>query len=277
MSHDTSSWILLNNRESFPLLGLGLFKMPDNKDTAELILKALEHNYRLLDTASVYGNESAVGDAIKKSGLKRDEIFITTKLWNEDHGYAEAKRALELSLKRLALDYVDLYLIHWPVPGKRRETWAAIEDMYDEGLCKSIGVSNYLKPHLVELFTYCRIKPAVNQIELSPFNYLSREETVQFCRKNDIHIQSYSPLTKGLRLTDPRLNRIADSYYRSPAQILLRWAIQEGIAVIPKSSRFEHIIENSRIFDFSLSEKDMQLLSSMNENLATGWNPEDIP
>ncbi len=265
----------LNNQERIPVLGCGFFKVPDGHQTIDAVLDALALGYRLIDTASVYGNERSVGEAIKRSGINRDEIYVTTKLWNEDQGYEQAKRALEGSLKKLSMTYVDLYLLHWPVAGKRQESWRAIEDLHDRGFCKSIGVSNYLKPHLVELLMHCRVKPVVNQLEISPFNYLSRLDTIQFCRKNDIHIEAYSPLTKGLKLSDPRLLKIARKYYRSPAQVLLRWSLQEGFTAIPKSSGKEHLLENSKVFDFSLSISDMDLLSAMNENLTTGWNPED--
>ena len=277
MELSINATVSLNNLAQMPLLGIGLFKIPETDIAIDSVKSALEIGYRLIDTATVYGNESAVGIAIKDSGIKRADIFLTTKLWNEDHGYKAARKALEASLKRLDTHYLDLYLIHWPVPGIRLESWRALEDMMEEGLCRSIGVSNYMKRHLVELLMNCRIKPAVNQIELSPFNFLHREDVIQFCRKNEIHIEAYSPLTKGLKLNDPRLIRMAHRYYKTPAQLLLRWAMQEGFTVIPKSVKKERLLENARIFDFNLSPEDMSFLNSMNESLVTGWDSIDLP
>lgn len=271
------STVALNTSDPMPMMGLGVFKVPDGEETQQIVGAALEAGYRMIDTASVYGNEASVGRAIADSGISRNDVFITTKLWNEDQGYDEARKALESSLKKLGTDYVDLYLVHWPVVGKRLESWRALEDMASEGMCKAIGVSNYMKRHLVELLMNCRTKPAVNQIELSPFNYKYREDVVRFCRKNDIQVTAYSPLTKGLKLNDPRILKLAQRYYKSPAQILIRWALQEGFIVIPKSSNKERIYENINVFDFTISDDDMMLLSELNENLVTGWDPSDMP
>lgn len=268
---------ILNSGHSIPLLGLGAFKIPDGISAVSVFEQAFEAGYRHVDTARVYGNEASVGKAIRQSSIPRDEIFLTTKLWNEDHGYTQARKALEKSLRTLQTDYVDLFLIHWPVAGKRMESWRALEDMMEEGLCRSIGVSNYMKRHLAELLMNCKIKPAVNQIEMHPFIYGYREDLVMFCRKNDIHISAYSPLTKGLKLNDPRLVGMARRYFKSPAQILIRWALQEGFSVLPKSENKERLQENLRVFDFTLPEEDMAMLNKMNEDLVTGWDPTDMP
>lgn len=277
MERTINSTLSLNSSSQMPVLGLGLFKMTDGEIAQQAVLNALEVGYRHIDTASVYGNEASVGKAIAESGLDRSLVFLTTKLWNEDQGYKSTRRALEASLRRLKTDYVDLFLIHWPVAGKRLESWRALEDMADEGLCRSIGVSNYMKRHLVELLMNCRTKPAVNQIELSPFNYKYREDVLQFCRKNDIQITAYSPLTKGLKLNDPRLLKLAQRYFRTPAQMLIRWAIQEGFSVIPKTEKAERLYENAGVFDFNISDDDMLFLEALNENLVTGWDPSDMP
>jgi diketogulonate reductase-like aldo/keto reductase len=272
--HSTAA---LTSGHNIPLLGLGAFKIPDGPEAVRVFFQALESGYRHIDTARVYGNEASVGKAIRQSGVPREEIFLTTKLWNEDQGYKKARKALEESLQQLQTNYVDLFLIHWPVEGMRMESWRALEDMHDEGLCRNIGVSNYMKRHLAELLMHCRIKPAVNQIEMHPFIFGKREDLVHFCRKNDIHISAYSPLTKGLKINDPRLAVIARRYFKSPAQILIRWALQEGFSVLPKSADKERQEENLRVFDFNLPEEDMMTLHKMNEGLVTGWDPTDMP
>lgn len=277
MEMTINTTVTLNNLVQMPLLGMGMFKVQDGILAKQVVLAALEAGYRMIDTATIYGNEASVGAGLKESGHAREDIFITTKLWNDDQGYKETRKALENSLRKLGTTYVDLYLVHWPVVGKRLESWKAMEDMYEQGMCRAIGVSNYMRQHLLELLMSCRIKPAVNQIELSPYNYQAREEIVQFCRKNDIHIETYSPLTKGLKLTDPRLLKLSARYFKSPAQILIRWALQHGYSVIPKSERKERIYENASVFDFVISEEDMGVLGALNESLTTSWDPTEMP
>lgn len=267
----------LINGDELPLLGLGVFRSPAGEVTKQAVIHALETGYRHIDTAKIYGNEQAVGQAIRESKINRSEIFVTTKLWSDDHGYDNAINACSQSLKELNLDYVDLYLIHWPVEGKRLDAWRAMETLLDEGKCHGIGVSNYMVLHLKELFDHCSVLPMVNQIELSPYNYLYRKSTVDLCRDQGILLVAYSPLTKGKKLEDPRLLDVVQKYNKSPAQILIRWALQQNFAVIPKSINRDRINENANVFDFSISEEDMDYLDSLNENLITGWDPTNAP
>lgn len=257
-----------------PLFGLGTFQSPRGKIVQDAVQCALKTGYRLIDTAKIYGNEKDVGISIRNSGIPREEIFVTTKLWNSDHGYDSAIAACRTSLKSLGLDFVDLYLIHWPVEGLRLESWRALETLYDEGKCRSIGVSNYMIGHLEELLEFCHVIPAVNQIEFSPYLYLT--ELLEFCQDQNIQLEAYSPLTKGRKLEDSQLITIADKYSKSTAQILIRWVLQKGVVVIPKSSHKERIVENSEVFDFSISPGDMLQLDSFNENLRTAWDPSNV-
>ncbi|MFQ6608906.1 MAG: aldo/keto reductase [Fidelibacterota bacterium] len=266
--------ISLNNGVEMPLFGLGTFQSPRGKIVQDAVQCALKTGYRLIDTAKIYGNEKDVGISIRNSGIPREEIFVTTKLWNSDHGYDSAIAACRTSLKSLGLDFVDLYLIHWPVEGLRLESWRALETLYDEGKCRSIGVSNYMIGHLEELLEFCHVIPAVNQIEFSPYLYLT--ELLEFCQDQNIQLEAYSPLTKGRKLEDSQLITIADKYSKSTAQILIRWVLQKGVVVIPKSSHKERIVENSEVFDFSISPGDMLQLDSFNENLRTAWDPSNV-
>lgn len=247
--------------------------MPSNNQTQKVIDNALRNGYRHIDTASIYRNEETVGNAIKSSLIPREQIFVTTKLWNSDHGYDQAIKALHKSLERLKMDYVDLFLIHWPVQGKRKETWKALETLYKDGKCRAIGVSNYMSPHLVELLDHAEIIPAVNQIELHPYLYTSRMETINLCRTSGILPVAYSPLVKGLKLNDPLLIKTALKYEKSTAQLLIRWALQQGFSAIPKSAVAARVIENMKVFDFEISENDMEVLNNLDENLTTGWDP----
>ncbi len=267
----------MNNALEIPALGLGMYLSPEGSVAERVVLHALEAGYRLFDTASFYGNERSVGRAIRKSVIPRSEVFVTTKLWNSDHGYDSTLRAFQESRERLGLDTVDLYLIHWPVERLRIDTWRAMETLLDEGQCRAIGVSNYMVHHLEELLDHTDVVPAVNQIELHPYNYLSRVEIVNLCSSKGIQVEAYSPLTKGRKLKDPRLGRIATAYGKTPAQILLRWAHERDFIVIPKSNNRERIYENAAIFDFSLSQEHMEKLDSFDQGLATAWDPTDKP
>jgi diketogulonate reductase-like aldo/keto reductase len=267
--------VKLNQGVEMPIFGLGTYQTRRGKETQKAVTYALEAGYRLVDTASMYGNEKDVGEAVGKSGMPREEIFITTKLWNSDHGYNKTLAAFEESLKKLGLSYVDLYLIHWPVEGLRKESWRALERLLKEGKCRAIGVSNYMIWHLKELLESSSTVPAVNQVEFSP--YLYQKELLEFCRRHDIQLEAYSPLTKGHKLNDPKLKEVALKYSKSPAQILIRWALQKQVMVIPKSSRREGILENADVFDFEISDEDMKLLDSFNQNLRTSWDPSTAP
>ncbi len=223
----------------------------------------------------MYRNEADVGAAIAASRIPRGDVFVTTKLWNDDHGYDAALRALDASLERLGLDYVDLYLVHWPVPGARRESWRARERAVADGKARAIGVSNYLVPHLHELLGEAKVAPHVNQIELTPF--LQRRDTRALCAQHGIVIEAYSPLTRGKRLGHPEIVAIAKAVARTPAQVLLRWGIQHGLVVLPKSVHRERIAENGALFDFALDGAQMERLDGLEEGLATGWDPDGAP
>jgi methylglyoxal/glyoxal reductase len=267
----TDAKLPLTNGSSIPQVGLGVWQSPQGAPTQDAVRAALELGYRHVDTARVYRNEHDVGAAVRASGVPRSDVFVTTKLWNDDQGYDSALRALDKSLERLGLDYVDLYLIHWPVADKRRDSWRALEAAFAAGKARAIGVSNYLVPHLDELFAYAKVIPHVNQIELSPF--LQRRDTRALCAKHKIVVEAYSPLTRGERLDHPTVLAIAKATGRTPAQVLLRWGIQQNVVVLPKSVHRERIAENAALFDFTLSADQMRELDGLEENLATGWDP----
>ncbi len=271
----TTATIALATGAQIPQVGLGVWQSPQGAGTRDAVTAALELGYRHIDTARVYRNEPDVGAAVNQSSVPRSEIFVTTKLWNDDQGYDSAQKALDASLKRLALDYVDLYLIHWPVPHKRRESWRALEAAFANGKAKAIGVSNYLVPHLTELLGEAKVKPHVDQIELTPF--LQRRETRALCQQHGIVVEAYSPLTRGARLEDPILGAVAKAAQRTPAQVLLRWGIQHGHVILPKSTRRERIAENAALFDFALDAAQMTKLDRLEEGLATGWDPDGAP
>jgi diketogulonate reductase-like aldo/keto reductase len=288
--------LALNDGHVIPQLGLGVWQTRGATCEAA-VLGALEAGYRHIDTAAMYGNEENVGAAIRTSGIPRENIFVTTKLWNSDHGNPE--RALDTSLRKLKFEYVDLYLIHYPVR-ERRKSWRALEVLQAKGKARSIGVSNFTIRHLTELLAETKTVPAVNQVELHP--YLYQRDLVDFCAAKGIVIEAYSPLTQGERLNDPKLAAIAKKYSaagpkpaasrsrfplvetlsrrsetKSTAQILIRWALQHGWAVIPKSANRRRIFENGDVFDFEITEEDMQLLDRFNENLRTCWDPTNAP
>jgi diketogulonate reductase-like aldo/keto reductase len=284
--------ITLNDGCAIPQLGLGVWQTRAGKACEAAVLGALEAGYRHIDTAAMYGNEESVGAAIKRSGIRREDIFVTTKLWNTDHDNPE--RALERSLGKLNLDYVDLYLIHFPVP-QRRQSWRVLEGLQAKGKARSVGVSNFTIRHLTELLAETDRVPAVNQVEFHP--YLYQRDLLEFCNAKGIVIEAYSPLTHGERLKDPKLVALAKRYpsgaldpagrspwslrdrlsrlaeNRSTAQILIRWALQHGLVVIPKSAKRARILEDADVFDFEITAEDMQVLDGFNENLRTCWDP----
>ena len=252
------------------MLGLGVWQAPPD-ECREAVAAALRLGYRHIDTARIYGNEADVGAAIRDSGIPREQIFVTTKLWNDDQGYDSALRAFDASAKRLGLEYIDLYLIHWPVPGKRLDSWRALEKLHADKRARAIGVSNFLVRHLEELFAKAHEKPAVNQIELTPF--LQRRDTVALCQREKIVVEAYSPLTRGKRLDHPVITALAKELGKSPAQVLLRWGVEKGVVVLPKSVHEARIAENGAIFDFQLTPAQLARLDALEENLATGWDP----
>jgi diketogulonate reductase-like aldo/keto reductase len=266
--------VKLNNGVEMPLFGLGTYQA-SRRGTEDAVLYALEIGYRLIDTAQMYGNEREVGNAVRRSGIPREEIFVTTKLNNSNHGYERALSSLETSLDLMGLSYVDLFLIHWPVEDLRGESWRALEKLLEEGKCRTIGVSNYMTWHLKEILEQSSTVPAVNQVEFSP--YLYQKDLLEFCRSKTIQLEGYSPLTKGENLGDPALGAMASRYSKTSPQILLRWALQKGIVTIPKSTNRERLKENADIFDFEISQEDMESLDSFNIDLRTSWDPTTAP
>lgn len=263
--------LTLNDGHKIPLLGFGVYQSPPGRTTYESVSLALKTGYRHIDTASFYRNEADVGRAVRDCGLPRDEIFVTTKLWNSDQGYDRALKAFEHSLAELGLDYIDLYLLHWPVERRRLDSWKALAEIQRDGRCRSIGVSNYTIRHLEELISASDVIPAVNQVEFSPFLY--QQELLTFCREASIVLEAYAPLTKGVRLSDPVLSRIAARHKRTPAQILIRWCIEHDVVTLPKSNTPSRIEENARVFDFELGADDLMELDSLDEGFRTSWDP----
>ena len=267
--------ILLSNGVAMPQFGLGVWQAEEGVEVEQAVTTALACGYRMIDTAAIYRNERGVGKAIVASGIPRDELFITTKVWNTDQGYDSTLKAYDASLERLQLDYVDLYLIHWPEPraGKFIETWQAFEKLYADERVRAIGVSNFKPTHLAQLLEVAHIVPMVNQVELHP--KLQQHETRAFCKQHDIKVESYSPIMRGSELLqDPVLTELANLHNKTPAQIVLRWHIQNGLIVIPKSVTPSRIQENINIFDFELSDNDMQAIASMNEDKRIGIDPD---
>ena len=268
------STVKLNSDVRMPILGLGVYQSPPGRVTRNAVNLALRVGYRHVDTARIYGNEADVGEAVRESGVPRGDLFVTTKLWNSDQGYDSTLRACEASLKRLGLDYLDLYLVHFPVPDVRKESWRAMETLLKKGRCRAIGVSNFTIRHLEELIEESHVIPSVNQVELHPFLY--QKELLKYCQDRGIQVEAYSPLARGERLQDPRIASLATKYSKSPAQLMIRWGIEHGLVVIPKSTREERIRENSQVFDFDISDDDMRSLDSLNEDLRLNWDPTNV-
>jgi diketogulonate reductase-like aldo/keto reductase len=264
--------IALRDGRAIPQLGFGVFQIPPGELTQVAVEAALTAGYRHVDTAAVYRNEADVGAAIRASGLPPGSVWVTTKLANADQGQARARGAFEASLERLGLDAVDLYLLHWPHE-LRLQSWRVLEELQAESLARSIGVSNFLAPHLDELLAHASVPPAVNQIELSPFLYRSREDTLRRCAEDQIAVEAYSPLTKGRRLDDSTVARVAAEVSRTPAQVLIRWSLQKGFIVLPRSSNAHRIAENAAVFDFALDDPQIAALDALDEGLTTGWDP----
>jgi diketogulonate reductase-like aldo/keto reductase len=268
--------IPLRGGGSIPRLGFGVWQVPTGKVAREAIAAALRAGYRHIDTARIYGNEADVGAAVRASGIPREEIFVTTKLWNDDHGRDAARRAFDRSLDRLGFDYVDLYLIHWPVGGDRVETWRALEEIHADGRARAIGVSNYMPNHLDELAAGARELPAVNQIEIHPF--LQHRAARTWCKEHGVVVEAYSPLTSGERIADPRITAVAKRVGRTNAQVMLRWASQHDLVVLPKSVHEARIRENAAIFDFELDAEAMTALDALEDGYADpSWDPRTQP
>ncbi|OPX57985.1 MAG: 2,5-diketo-D-gluconate reductase A [Methanomassiliicoccales archaeon PtaB.Bin134] len=261
----------LNNGLSVPALGLGTYKLPGRMAYAP-VRAALECGYRHIDTASFYENEEEVGRAIRDSGVPREEVFITSKVWNTEQGYQEALRAFDRTRKRLGTEHLDLYLVHWPVTGKRLETYRALETLYQEGLVRAIGVSNFHQRHLQELYNACQVMPAVDQVEMSPFLY--QKDLLEHCQARDVLVTAFSPFARGRVLQDPTLREIGAAHGKSAAQVIVRWGLQKGMAVIPRSSDPGRIRENSLVFDFCLDREEMHRLDMLHSGLRTTTDPE---
>jgi len=267
-----TSTVTLNNQVKMPQLGFGVFKSAEGKETYQAVRWALEAGYRHIDTAMIYGNEESVGKAIHDSGIPRAEIFLTTKLWNDDMRKDRQEKAFQESLDRLQVDYVDLYLIHWPVAEKFHESWKIMEKIYRTGKARAIGVSNFQQHHLETILADAVIVPAVNQVELNP--QLTQVPLFDFCTGKGILMEAWSPLGGGELVSDPRLAEIGAKYQKSAVQVILRWDLQRGIITIPKSVHKDRIINNTKIFDFELSAQDMADINSLNKDIRTGADPD---
>jgi methylglyoxal/glyoxal reductase len=264
----------LHNGIEIPYVGLGVYQMKDPDETVQAVKSAIETGYLSVDTAAVYGNEESVGQGVKESGADRKNLFITSKVWNSDQGYDTTLKAFETSLKKLDMDYMDLYLIHWPVEGKYKDTWKALERLYSEGLVKSIGVSNFHQHHLEDLMSSSNEKPVINQIECHP--RLSQEQLKAFCQEEKIAVEAWSPIAQGRVLDEPALKQIAEKHGKSSAQVILRWHLQNDVVIIPKSVHASRIKENADLFNFELSTDEMNKINDLNQNERFGPDPDNF-
>lgn len=271
---DLNGTFELHNGVAMPYFGLGVYQSEDGQEVINAVKWALDAGYRHIDTASVYKNEEGVGQAIKESSIERDEIFVVSKVWNSDQGYDSTLKAFEASLKRLDLEYLDLYLVHWPVANKYKETWKALEHLYDQKRVRAIGVSNFMQHHLEDLLAGANTVPMVNQMEFHP--YLVQQPLIDFCNKNNIQYEAWSPMMQGKIFSMEEFKKIAKKYGKSIAQIVLRWDLQKGVITIPKSSNKERIIANADIFDFELSEEDVRQLEAMHKGQRFGPDPNNF-
>ncbi|WP_091024786.1 aldo/keto reductase [Bacillus sp. UNCCL81] len=261
-----------------PIIGLGVFQVEDGQVVIDSVKASIRNGYRSIDTAAIYQNEEGVGqgirEALEENDLKREDLFITSKVWNADLGYQSTIDAFELSLKKLGLDYLDLYLIHWPVEGKYVESWKALETLYKNGKVKAIGMSNFQIHHLKEVMANAEIMPMINQVELHPM--LSQVELREFLKENSIQVEAWAPLMQGQLFENETLSQIANKHNKSIAQVVLRWHLQNGVVIIPKSIKEHRIQENANIFDFELTEEDMNQINSLNQNLRVGPDPDNF-
>ncbi|WP_035423993.1 aldo/keto reductase [Bacillus sp. UNC438CL73TsuS30] len=268
----------LNNGVKMPWFGIGVFKVEEGPELVNAVKTAIKHGYRSVDTAAIYGNEEGVGQGIREgieaAEISREELFVTSKVWNSDLGYESTLAAYETSLQKLGVEYLDLYLIHWPVDGKYKEAWRALETLYKEGRVKAIGVSNFQIHHLEDLMKDAEIKPVINQVEYHP--RLTQKALQEFCREHDIQLEAWSPLMQGQLLDNPVLKEIASKYQKSAAQIILRWDLQNGVVTIPKSTKEHRIVENASVFDFTLTKDEMDQIDRLNQNHRVGPDPDHI-
>lgn len=264
----------LHNGVKMPYLGLGVFQSEEGSEVVNAVKHAIRCGYRHIDTASMYKNEVGVGKGVRESSIPRSDVFVTTKLWNSDHGYDSTMKAFEQSLNRLGFDYIDLYLIHWPVAGKFNDTWKAFEEIYASGRAKAIGVSNFHVHHIQKLMETASIKPMVNQIEFHP--ELQQPSLTTFCKENEIQVQAWSPLMRGKVAEMKELTQIGEKYGKTPVQVALRWNLQNGIITIPKSVKQDRIENNSNIFDFEISNEDMKAIDALDKNARLGPDPDNF-
>ena len=265
---------LLNNGQKMPWLGFGVFQIDDGQDVEQAVMTALETGYRSIDTASLYGNERGVGRAIKKSGIPREDIFLTTKVWNDALRKKRTLEAFEESLERLDTEYVDLYLIHWPVKDCYQDAWKDMEEIYQSGRAKAVGVSNFMVHHLEDILRDCQVVPAVDQVEFHPL--LVQPQLLQFCREHNIQVEAWSPLMAGKIVNVPAVQKMAEKYDKTPAQVTLRWDLQHEVVTIPKSVHANRITENAQLFDFELAPADMDELDALDEGKRVGPDPDDF-
>lgn len=271
---DLQGTVTLSNDVEMPYFGLGVFQSEEGEEVMNAVKWAIEAGYRHVDTAALYRNEKGVGQAILESGIDRKEMFVTSKVWNSDQGYDQTLKAFDTSLNKLGFDYLDLYLVHWPVSGKYKDTWKALEKLYKDGKVRAIGVSNFMQHHLEDLMQDAEIMPMVNQVEFHP--RLVQQELVDFCLKNNIRHEAWSPLMQGKVLDLPEIKAIAKKYGKSTAQVTLRWDLQKGVITIPKSVHKERIVSNADIFDFSLSDEEMKTLDSLDKGERNGPDPNNF-
>ncbi|ACK61420.1 TPA: aldo/keto reductase [Bacillus cereus] len=269
---------VLNNGVEMPWFGLGVFKVEDGPELVEAVKSAIKAGYRSIDTAAIYGNEKAVGEGIcagiKEAGISREDLFITSKVWNSDQGYETTLAAYEESLKKLELDYLDLYLVHWPVEGKYKDTWRALETLYKEKRVRAIGVSNFQIHHLQDVMKDAEIKPMINQVEYHP--RLTQKELQAFCKEQGIQMEAWSPLMQGQLLDNEKLQEIAEKHGKTTAQVILRWDLQNGVITIPKSTKEHRIIANADVFNFELTKEDMEKIDALNQNHRVGPDPDNF-
>lgn len=269
---DLQGSFTLNNGVEIPYFGLGVYLSEEGKEVEQAVRWALEAGYRHVDTASIYGNEEGVGRAVAESDVPRADIFVTSKVWNKDQGYDTTLRAFDASMERLGLDVLDLYLVHWPVAGKYKDTWKALERLYREKRVRAIGVSNFLQHHLEDLLGAAEVVPAVDQLEFHP--YLVQQSLQDYCKAKGIQYEAWSPLMQGEIFKLPEMKELAEKYGKTIAQVVLRWNLQKGVVTIPKSSKKERIIQNADLFDFELSAADVDRLDAMDRGKRFGPDPD---